>query len=147
MAELSELSGAEFDPSVAVAVTLLDIAAGGSLTNIFGWEGQVVSHGSEDYAPGRKHSAVSLGGSGMARFALNWQVTVLARDTPIAGQSCWRLDVRRATGEVRTFGNPSGPPLANTRDGAGKTRRRHPVERAGPADYFSRLLQLITSAA
>ncbi len=33
----------------------------------------------------------------LARFALNWQVTVLARDTLIAGQSCWRLDVRRAT--------------------------------------------------
>ena len=31
----------------------------------------------------------------LARFALNWAVTVLARDTPIAGQTCWRLDVRR----------------------------------------------------
>jgi hypothetical protein len=32
----------------------------------------------------------------LALFALNWEVTVLARDTLIAGQSCWRLDVRRA---------------------------------------------------
>jgi len=33
----------------------------------------------------------------LARFALNWEVTVLARDTPIAGRSCWRLDVRRVS--------------------------------------------------
>lgn len=38
--------------------TGLKVYLGGKVTPIFGWEGQVVSHGSEDYAPGRKHSAI-----------------------------------------------------------------------------------------
>lgn len=59
--------------------TGLKVFVGGKVTPIFGWEGQVVSHGSEDYAPGRKHSAVSLGGSGVARFPLNSQFTAFGK--------------------------------------------------------------------
>jgi hypothetical protein len=59
--------------------TGLKVYLGGKVTPIFGWEGQLVSHGSEDYAPGRKHSAVSLGGSGVARFALNSQFTAFGK--------------------------------------------------------------------
>jgi opacity protein-like surface antigen len=59
--------------------TGLKVYLGGKVTPIFGWEGQVVSHGSEDFAPGRKHSAVSLGGSGVARFPLNSQFTAFGK--------------------------------------------------------------------
>lgn len=59
--------------------TGLKVYLGGKVTPIFGWEGQVVSHGSEDYAPGRKHSAVSLGGSAVARFPLNSQFTAFGK--------------------------------------------------------------------
>lgn len=59
--------------------TGLKVYLGGKVTPIFGWEGQLVSHGSEDYAPGRKHSAVSLGGSGVARFPLNSQFTAFGK--------------------------------------------------------------------
>lgn len=59
--------------------TGLKVFVGGKVTPIFGWEGQVVSHGSEDYAGGRKHSAVSLGGSGTARFPLNSQFTAFGK--------------------------------------------------------------------
>ena len=59
--------------------TGLKVYLGGKVTPIFGWEGQVVSHGSEDYAPGRKHSAISLGGSAVARFPLNSQFTAFGK--------------------------------------------------------------------
>lgn len=59
--------------------TGLKVYVGGKVTPIFGWEGQAVSHGSEDFAPGRKHSAVSLGGSGVARFPLNSQFTAFGK--------------------------------------------------------------------
>lgn len=59
--------------------TGLKVYLGGKVTPIFGWEGQVVSHGSEDFAPGRKHSAVSLGGSAIARFPLNSQFTAFGK--------------------------------------------------------------------
>lgn len=59
--------------------TGLKVYLGGKVTPIFGWEGQVVSHGSEDYAPARKHSAVSLGGSAVARFPLNSQFTAFGK--------------------------------------------------------------------
>lgn len=52
----------------------LKVFVGGRITPIFGWEGQLASLGSEDYGPGRKHSAVALGGSGTARFALSPQL-------------------------------------------------------------------------
>lgn len=59
--------------------TGLKVYLGGKVTPIFGWEGQVVSHGSEDLPLGRKHSAVSLGGSAVARFALNPQFTAFGK--------------------------------------------------------------------
>lgn len=59
--------------------TGLKVYLGAKVTPIFGWEGQVVSHGSEDYPPGRKHSAVSLGGSAVARFPLNSQFTAFGK--------------------------------------------------------------------
>jgi hypothetical protein len=59
--------------------TGLKVFLGGKVTPIFGWEGQMVSHGSEDFAPGREHSAVSLGGSGVARFPLNSQFTAFGK--------------------------------------------------------------------
>lgn len=59
--------------------TGLKVYLGGKVTPIFGWEAQAVSFGSEDYAPGREHSAMSLGGSGLARLALNPQFTVFAK--------------------------------------------------------------------
>jgi hypothetical protein len=59
--------------------TGLKVYVGGKVTSIFGWEGQLVSFGSEDYAPGRKHSAVALGGSGLARFPLASQLTAFGK--------------------------------------------------------------------
>ena len=59
--------------------TGLKVYLGGKLHPIFGWEAQAVSFGSEDYAPGRKHSAFSVGGSGIARFALNSQFTAFGK--------------------------------------------------------------------
>ncbi len=59
--------------------TGLKVFVGGKVTPIFGWEGQVVSHGSDDFAPGRKHSAVSLGGSAVARFPLNSQFSAFGK--------------------------------------------------------------------
>jgi hypothetical protein len=59
--------------------TGLKVFVGGKLTPIFGWEGQLASHGSEDFGPGRKHSALSLGGSGMARFPLNSQFSAFGK--------------------------------------------------------------------
>jgi Outer membrane protein beta-barrel domain len=82
----SPASAQSFAPSWAGASigstdygTGLKVYLGGKVTPIFGWEGQVVSHGSEDYAPGRKHSAVSLGGSAVARFPLNSQFTAFGK--------------------------------------------------------------------
>lgn len=59
--------------------TGLKVFVGGKITPIFGYEGQLVSFGSEDYAPGRKHSALALGGSGLARFALAPQLTAFGK--------------------------------------------------------------------
>ncbi|WOB09105.1 porin family protein [Piscinibacter gummiphilus] len=82
----SPASAQSFAPSWAGASigstdygTGLKVYLGGKVTPIFGWEGQVVSHGSEDFAPGRKHSAVSLGGSAVARFPLNSQFTAFGK--------------------------------------------------------------------
>lgn len=59
--------------------TGLKVYLGGKVTPIFGWEGQVVSHGSEDLPLGRKHSALSLGGSAVARFPLNSQFSAFGK--------------------------------------------------------------------
>lgn len=48
---------------------------GGKVTSVFGWEGQVLSFGSDDYGPGRKHSAMAVGGSGTARLQLAPQLS------------------------------------------------------------------------
>lgn len=50
--------------------TGLKVYVGGKITPIFGWEGQLLSFGSEDYAPGRERSAMAIGASGTARFML-----------------------------------------------------------------------------
>lgn len=59
--------------------TGLKVFVGGKVTPIFGYEGQLVSFGSENYAPGREHSALALGGSGLARFALAPQLTAFGK--------------------------------------------------------------------
>ena len=51
--------------------TGLKVFLGGKITPIFGWEGQITSFGSEEYQPGRKHSATAIGGSATARFPIN----------------------------------------------------------------------------
>lgn len=59
--------------------TGLKVYVGGMVTPLFGWEGQLMSLGSESYGPGYKRSAMSLGGSGLARFALAPQLSAFGK--------------------------------------------------------------------
>lgn len=59
--------------------TGVKVFVGGKVTPIFGWEGQLASLGSETYAPGRKHSGIALGGSGIARFTLAPQLAAFGK--------------------------------------------------------------------
>lgn len=59
--------------------TGLKVFVGGKITPIFGYEGQVMTFGSEDYAPGYEHSAVALGASGLARFELAPQLSAFGK--------------------------------------------------------------------
>ncbi|MBX3620255.1 MAG: outer membrane beta-barrel protein [Rhizobacter sp.] len=59
--------------------TGLKVYLGGMVTPIFGWEGQIASLGSETYAGGYEHSAIALGGSGLARFALAPQLSAFGK--------------------------------------------------------------------
>jgi hypothetical protein len=59
--------------------TGLKVFLGGRITPIFGWEGQITSFGSEEYRPGYKHSATSLGGSAFARFKVGSQLDAFGK--------------------------------------------------------------------
>jgi len=59
--------------------TGLKVFLGGRITPIFGWEGQLTSFGSEEYRPGYKHSATSLGGSAFARFKFASQLEAFGK--------------------------------------------------------------------
>lgn len=50
--------------------TGVKLFVGGRSKHVFGWEAQITSFGSEDYAPGYSHSAWAIGGSGVARMPL-----------------------------------------------------------------------------